>query len=349
LLFLSTKHTLNALLYKDLVLAEVEPPIVVIAPDFTHLEDTYRQALQFAGEADLLSHSRKLFGRNFANVEELTAFLVDLSSPAELVARVSDPSRLLFDTEWAGPLEQQIKRYGEEIAGRLGPGLGTDSAGRTIQLALIGRMMQANDVVFKASRLRGNPIIDAPTSWQYLLWKYEYDGRLPENLSPSIRDLLITKVISVEGSAKIGLLTSVPPEVLIELRRSGAMAELREVMRKGVEDVDAASPASLAEVGETVVTNLSHAFAKHRKELEEFHSTQRKFFGFDVGRWIAFGGISIGAASGGSPSLAVLAASLGMIGAPRIDELWTRWKEIQSQGDTLRRSPTGILFRHLLG
>ena len=86
LLFTLTKHALNALRYKDLALADVEPPIVVIAPDISLLEDSYRPLLQVAGEADLLSHSAKLFGRNFANLDELTLFLEEIPNTSELVA-----------------------------------------------------------------------------------------------------------------------------------------------------------------------------------------------------------------------------------------------------------------------
>jgi hypothetical protein len=154
-------------------------------------------------------------------------------------------------------------------------------------------------------------------------------------------------VISVEGSTNLGLLSGLPPEVLIDLRRAGAMSDLRDVIRKGIADVDSASQSSLADVGEAVVTNLCNAFATHRKELGDLSWARKKFFGLDVGRWIAFGSVSIGAASAGNPGLAVLAASLPMIGAPTLGELRKRWKEIQSRDEKLSRSPTGILFRHM--
>jgi len=344
LLFLTAKHALNALRYKNLALAEVEPPIVVIAPDPSYVEGPYMSSLKFAGAADLIMHSEKLFGRSFADSDEVTAFMTRFSNPDELIASISDRSRLLFDTAWVSPLKDQIKKYIElfEV-----DGIEKEPVGKAIEVALLGRMMQANDAIFRASQLGGNPLIDAPTSWQYLLWKYEYDASRRQIPHGNMRDMLVTKVVSIEGSAKLGLLSGLPPEVLIDLRRSGAMADLQTLMRSGIHDVDVASASSLAEVGEVVVNNLSNAFAKHKKELEGLSSARRKFFGFDVGRWIAFGGISIGAASAGSPGLAVLAASLAMIGAPRIDELWRTWKEAQSQNEQLKRSPAGILFRHL--
>jgi hypothetical protein len=341
-----TKHALNALQYKDLALADVEPPIVVIAPDISLLEDSYRPLLQVAGEADLLAHSAKLFSRKFANLSELTQFLDGIPNTSELVAQIADPSRLLFDSEWSGAIDKQVQRFISELDERMDVPLTKEPIGKMVQSTLLGRMMQANDVLFKASRFHGNPLIDAPTSWQYLLWKYEYDDNRQISRD-DIRDVLITKAISVEGSPNLGLLSGLPPEALIDLRRAGAMSELRDVIRKGIEDVDSASQASFAEVGEAVVTNLSNAFEAHRKELGDLSSARKKFFGLDVGRWVTVGSLSIGAASTGNLALAVLAASLGMVGAPSLEELLKRWREIQARKERLGRSPTGILFRHL--
>ena len=344
LLFFTAKHALNALQYKELALAEVNPPIVVIAPDPSYSQDPYQSVLQYTGEADLLSHSSQLFGRSFADFAELTKFLEELPDPRGLVAKVSDPSRLLFDVEWSEPLDQQVRKIVAEMDDRLGTQFGMEGAGKAVQLSLLGRMMQANDVLFKASRLGGNPLIDAPTSWQYLLWKYEYDTARSDK---NARDVLITNAISVEGSAEIGLLAGIPPETLIELRREGAMTELRNLIGRGIRDIDSASQSSLAEIGSTVAANLSDAFAKHQKELRSLSAERKKFFGLDVGRWVVFGGVAIGAASSGSTGLAVLTACLGMVGSPSVDELRRRWREVQSREEHVRRSPSGILFRHV--
>jgi hypothetical protein len=344
LFFLTAKHALNALQYKELALALVDPPIVVIAPDPSYTEGSYRSVLQFAGETDLLSHSSRLFGRSFADLDELTGFLEKISDPQELVAMVSDRSRLLFDIEWSGPLEEQIRRYTVEVDERFEVEFSKQPVGKIVQFTLLGRMMQANDVIFKASQLHGNPLIDAPTSWQYLLWKYEYDNKRPV---PNARDVLIANAISVEGSLDIGLLSGLPSEALIELRRAGAMSELRTLIGKGIRDIDSASQSSLAEVGSAVTANISEAFARHQKELRSLSSERKKFFGLDVGRWVAFGGVAIGAASSGSTGLGVLTACLGMIGSPSVDELRKRWREVRSHAEHLRRSPAGILFRHV--
>jgi hypothetical protein len=347
LLFFTAKHALNALSYKDLALADVNPPIVVIAPDPSIREDAYGSILKYAGEADLVLHSEKLFGRSFADMKELTSFSEKLSNTKDLMEAISEPSRLLFDTEWSGTPEEQIQKYVADAVKEFGATFDERPIGTVVQLSLLGRMMQANDVLFKASRLGGNPLIDAPTSWQYLQWSYEYDGRRSQKDRESMRDFLVSEAIAVGGSNSLSLLSGVPPETLIELRRAGAMSDLRELIRKGIHDVDGASLSSLVEVSDAVGANLSNAFAKHEKELKDLSSERKKFFGFDVGRWIVIGGVSISAASTGNPALAVLAALLGTVGSPSIEELRRRWKDVQSRKEELKRSPTGILFRHL--
>jgi hypothetical protein len=78
LLSLTVKHALSALQYKDLVLTDLDPPIVVIAPDPSHVEKPYAPALQFAGEADLVLHSEKVFGRRFADLQEVAISPVEV-------------------------------------------------------------------------------------------------------------------------------------------------------------------------------------------------------------------------------------------------------------------------------
>jgi len=346
LLYYASKHALNALQYKELALADVEPPIVVVAPDASLREVSYRPVLQLAGENDLLNHMAKLFGRSFSNQPELAAFLSKFSSSQQLAAEISDPGRLLFDTEWSGPIESQIERYRAEFMSELGDQIKDGTVGKIVELAILGRMMQANDLLFKASRYSGHPLIDAPTSWQYLLWKYEAGNRSDPVSRSEFREVLIAKAISVEGSARIGLIADVPPETLIELRRVGAMSELRSLLRNGIKDIDQATDAMLSEVGEVVVTNLNEAFEKHRKELREL-SSKKKLFGFDIGKWITAGGLAIGAAATGNTGLAVLSAFAGMAGAPSIKELRNQWKEVQVSGRQIARSPSGILFRHI--
>jgi hypothetical protein len=111
---LVTKHALNALGYRDLALADLTPPIVVIGPDDFALENAYRVALQVAAEADTLAHASRMFDRGFSTVQEFVDFLKQFSDAEQLVSGLSDQSRLLFNSQWSGPLVEQIGRYAKE-------------------------------------------------------------------------------------------------------------------------------------------------------------------------------------------------------------------------------------------
>ena len=340
----SVKHALNALQYRELALADVKPPIVIIAPDFRFVEPGYRNAIQVSGELDLLEHAAHLFNRKFSSADELLKFISKYDESATLLGHIADPTRVLFDAEWSGSLADQFARWNSELAPLMGGGA---SSAEKFYRFLFGRMGQANDILFRSKRYGGTPLVDAPTSWQYLLWKYEYDGRRAST-NGDMKNLVISKAVQVEGRNQLGMLAGVPPETLIRLRKEGALANLREILSKGIGEIDSASSSTLTEVADKVIENVDAAFSAHDKDLRDLSSSKRKFYGFDIGRWIAVGGISVAAAAVGSPGLGILAAaSTATLGAPAIPDLRKRWEELKNAKQKLERSPTGLLFRHL--
>jgi hypothetical protein len=340
------KHALSALGYRELALADVNPPIVVVVPDPMFFEGQYERALQVTSERDVVKHASIVFGRKFSTMEELHAFLGKFSTVDGLIAKLADPKRFLFDSEWSEPLPEQFARYVQEAESHM-PGAVGPSVGETAYGQFFGRMMQTNDLLFRSARYTGTPLIDAPTSWQYLLWKYEYDAER-SGTSQEMRQAVISKVIASEGSTEFGMLSGVPPDSLIELRRNGAMASLRETLRGGLSEMDLASPDLLSKVADEVIGTIDHAFEEHAQELRSITSSRRKFFGLDVSRWIAAGGLSVAAAMAHNVPLAVLAAAApSVVGAPSIPDLQERWRGLQARSQQLQRSPTAILFRHL--
>jgi hypothetical protein len=337
---LTAKHALNALSYKDLALAEVDVPIVVITPDYL-ADSSYRSTLQIAAEEDTLEHYSRMFSTEFSSREQFGEFLRPFSTYEALVSRITDPSRMLFDTEWSGSLLEQFKRYAEEFPGQFGS---IADPRLVLEQMLLGRMMQINDAVFRGFRYGGTPLIDAPTSWRYLQWKYEYEG-LPE-AREARRDLLIAKTMSLEGSHH-NMLAGVPSDTLVQLRKNGASANLREIIRKGINEIDTASDDALLSVGKQVIENIDDALSEHARELNVLSASRRKFYGVDVARWIISGALSIAASVVHSVPLAFLAAASTMSGSFRPEELRGRYRELKTQSATLRRSPAGIMFRHL--
>jgi hypothetical protein len=297
-----------------------------------------------AGEADTLEHCSKLFGHNFESIEDLQAFLQQFPDASSMIARMTDPSRVLFDVEWTEPLAEQFARYDKDFASQFGRSF---PPSRILEQMILGRMMTASDALFRSTRFGGSPLIDAPTSWQYLLWNYEYNGNVSPRASDG-RDLLVAKAISLSGTEH-GMLSGIPPDALIELRREGALEEVRKVIQRGIGEIDVASDAALKEVAENVINNIDTALSQHDQQLRELSSARIKFFGRDVSRWVVVGGLSAAASLVHSVPLGFLASASTLAGQPPPQELWKQYKEIKANSDQLRRSPAGIMFRHLKG
>jgi hypothetical protein len=344
---LVVKHSLSALGYRELALADIDPPIVVVVPDPMILDKTYADALQVASEMDLVEHASKMFGVNFSDLQDMNSFLGKFPNLDLLMGKLVEPKRFLFDADWSGPLSGQYERYVRDTQSKVLP-LATASVAETTYAAFIGRMMQTNDLLLRSARYRGTPLIDAPTSWQYLLWKYEYDSARSGAPPAAMQDIVISKAITAEGKTEFGMLSGVPSEALIELRRNGAMGPLRQTFREGLSEIDLASAAALSDVAEQVIKNIDRAFDEHARELSIVASSHRKFFGLDVSRWVVGGGISVAAALAHNVGLAALAAGVpSIIGAPSMLDLRKKWKELRSQSQKLQRSPAAVLFRHL--
>jgi hypothetical protein len=116
-----------------------------------------------------------MFGREFSNGQDLQGFLGQFRSADDLITKLADPSRFLFDSDSSETLAKQFDRYMQDTQSKVLPMAGF-SVAETVYNAFVGRMMQTNDLLLRSDRYRGSPLIDAATSWQYLLWKYESES-----------------------------------------------------------------------------------------------------------------------------------------------------------------------------
>ncbi len=336
---LAVKHALNALGYRELALAELNPPIVVIAPDRFGPDKGYTLTVKTAGEADALTHASSIFGRTFNDAADLIEFATRSGNPDQIVRLMADPSRLLFDTDWSGPLPDQLSRFLAESQATSRLAL---TYGEALYMSFGGRMMMANDTLLRSAWCRGSPLIDAPTSWKYLQWKYEYDAAAGQGSKPA-PETIISKAL---GSS---LLSGLPSETIIELRRNGATAELRELIGKGIDEINSASDAEATFVADEVIANIDEAFSNHDETLRDLTSSKRKFYGLDVGRYVVSGGLGLASLLTKSPTLGVLTFLSQLGGTLAPDELARRYREMRSKSESLQRSPVGMMFHHLKG
>lgn len=335
------KHTMNILQYKDLACADVEHPIVVILPDMGVLQECEREFFQYLGRADSLVHTGKLFGRDFESFEELMDFCGSLDSIERTVAEIADSSRVLFSTNWDEDIGEQIEKAMKsehmQPFGQITPGIALASQA-------LGRMSVSNEMLVKARRLNGTPVIDAPTSWQYLIWKMEYDAERAESELKS-QDLHVVKGLSDLSTGEMQWIGNIPPEALIEIRKVGAMEEIRRILGKGVNDLIEVNPANFHRSRDQIFDNINLAFSQHKKTLDDLSCKKWKFAGTDIGSWLVVGSLEVAAALTGTPvwGLATIAANQ-MFDVPKLKDIPKSIRDLAEENKKVKKSPVGLLF-----
>lgn len=337
------KHALNLLQYKALACADITPPIVVVLPDTSVIEEGEREFFYRLGQDDAVVHAARVFGRKFESFDDLMEFCGQLDTIERAVAEIKDHNRVLFDTEWQGTVSEQLERATKDpIYSGL---LGTTNPGLIVASQALGRMSISNELLVKARRLRGTPVLDAPTSWQYLVWKLEYDASHAEEIE-GLRDLHVVRGLQTLAENEMQWLGRVPPEALLEVRKTGALGEVRSILNKGVEELAIANPTSFHRTSDLVFDNIHTAFSEHQKNIDALVAKKWKFAGSDLGSWLVVGSLAVTAAATGAPvwGLAALAADQ-VLGAPKLRDIPQSIRDLATESSKMKRSPVGILFK----
>lgn len=333
------KHGLQLMNYKSLAIADIKNPIVVILPFKSSLDEEYRDDLFNESGSKAILHAEKLFGRSFSSVDDLKDFLAFAHSPQTLSAMLRAPERLLFDTDWNGPLGAQLERAMKDFSLIAG-----NHAGEIVFNQCFGRMSQASDIAWKSSNLGGVPLIDAPTSWQYYNWRLEYAANLDTlNQVP----LHVTRGMQRLAETDMHWLGNIPPEALIEMRKVGALDEVRGILCQGVEEVISLNSENFFRSADKIYENLELAFDNHKKDIDRLRAKKWKFAGSDIGSWIVAGSIEVAAAVLGTPAWGVAATVVSQItDAPKLKDIPRAIKDLRDEGQKISHSAGGLLFKH---
>lgn len=332
------KHGLQLMNYRDLVLADLKPAIVVILPFESAHDDSYRDSLFSAAGTKALRHAEKLFDRQFDEIDELHSFLGDLEQAETLVASLVDASRLLFDTEWNGDKVSQIMRALKDTAPITG-----DHVGGLVFNQCFGRMSQATDLSWKSHSLGGIPLIDAPTSWQYYKWSLEYGAVTDEKNDVPLH---LSRGMQRLADTDMQWLGNVPAEALIAIRKEGALEEIRGLISKGVEDVVALNPSNFFRSADKIYDNLEAAFSDHQEKISQLKAKKWKFASNDIGSWLVAGTVEVTAAILGTPAWGLASVAVSQLtDAPKIRDIPKTVKALKAESDALSNSAAGMLFK----
>lgn len=340
------KHALNILQYKILATANTDFPIVVILPDKEMMSEEDFEQVMSLGNKDALFHASKIFNRKFENLDELFEFANNLDTIEEVLSEIKDKHRVLFDLEYKSSLKDQIIR---ETKGQSSQLLGTSNPGTIVAALGIGRMNVCNEILLKSTKLRGTPLIDAPTSWQYFKWKMEYDA---ERTHPEkdYRNLHVGKGLTYLTDSSLQWIGKIPPEGIIELRMTGAINEIRAIIANGIDELTQANALDFTSTSNKVFNNLNDAFIQHQKNINTLVNKKWKIAGKDLGSWLVMGTIEIASACIGTPLYGISTVLLNQIlDAPKLKDLPKSIKEIKEterQKKELTKSPLGLMFKY---
>ena len=332
---------LQAIAYRELALTDFPTPIVAVLPDRHSLEDNYKEFIFHGATRSTLKHASILFDRAFSAIDELTDFLQRFTSSNEIVAALARPEELVFATEWEGNLASHIDRYLIESGSKLN----ITQPGQAVFAQLVSRFSQANDSFQRSRELRATPIVHAETSWLWFNWMLR-NNAVVEN-SESLVGLHMARALGKTAKSEFSWLGNVPPAALLEIRKAGALEEIRALMSAGVGELVAVRPDNFFQTGDKVFDNLDSAFRDHEAKLRELRAKKWKFAGLDVGSFLVVGGIEMTAALTGMPLFGAAAATTSLLGVtPTAKDLKERFGKLSEEGKALSSSGVGILFKH---
>ncbi|GAB2636754.1 hypothetical protein [Psychrobacter pocilloporae] len=337
------KHGLNVLKYKDLACIDLTYPIVAILPDMQNLEeDDGRDIFRILGRNDAIIHAQNIFRTDFSSEEDLIDFMSAFKTIEDLEDQIMNKDRILFDTEWNGNFRDNFNRYKKTIPENILVGT---TPGNILHSQIVSRMAISNELLLKSKQLSGVPIIEAPTSWKYFNWKLEYDSLRAEN-HYSVEGLHILKGLDDLSHADMPWIGDIPPESLIELRRQGALHEIRDILGDSIQNLIETNPENFNATRDQLHKNIDNSLSMHRKKLEELRQKKWKFAGRDIGSWIVMGGIEVAAALTGTESWGMGAIIAGQfLDPPQLKDIPKKYKEISAEDKAVKKSPVGLLFK----
>lgn len=336
------KYALEMVWHAPLYLAPVAPPIAVLIPDRElgterpafdeRLAETEPWATLFWSE---------ILEREFSSYDEVAAFADGLRSSNELLDAIKrhDVFRLHEDSaadprsQWRGVLEDGSKY----VAGNPRD---IDSP-RGILNMTRSRLMMANDILNTAYAFDAQPLIGAPLSFHYTVWRGRaIQDKVADALGSHVQaDLTQTNALLGAGLDWLGNVTD---KQLLLLREKGRLEEMRELFRGATNDLKGVAVQDLETVSRAIDYKLEQGLRRHEEEIRAKDEAFRDDLKIKGGSLIisAFGALSplIWAAP---PAWLGL---LGIVGAANVSQITSALVKHSREEKQLKSAPIAILL-----
>lgn len=339
------KYAISLLQFKEIYLADVFPPIAVLVtdPELTK-PGSIPENIGPASTFDCIAITNKLYDTKFDTFDELNSFFSKFSNSKEAVKNIVRPEMFWLSED--APLEPLSQLESHESV--LSKGFSLDQLpaefkdAKRILFYLVGRIYQANDVLYQSTLLDAHPIIQAPVSFHWLGVKADVNQEMIGNQLETNLNIDLLKTNSLL-SKELDWLSNVPLETLIEFRQKGRLEEFRELINKDFEQLSNLSLQDISRVTNHVDYNLSVAFAQHQEKISELNTNLKQEMIVSV------------------PSLLISVAAIlqpifittfpawlipvgGIIGATKLKDVVNAASKYYRERKTLGKTPVGILW-----
>ena len=101
----------------------------------------------------------------------------------------------------------------------------------------------------------------------------EYDSTEAE-AATNTKDLHVMRGLQELATGEMQWLDNVPPEALIEVRKQGAMDEIRRMLGSGVGELAASNPNNFHRTRDKIFDNINEAFELHQQNIKGLRAKQ---------------------------------------------------------------------------
>jgi len=337
-------NSLSLLQMKEIFFADVAPPIAILNIPPIATNPDKRKIWKELREQDGLRIFSKLFGVKASSDEEIEKYVAEHKDMDSLFRNLKkiNPFTDSEDYDFRKQVAQMMQavryvRHGDPHA--LSTSKDPSFLLGAIRHALFSSPAQISSQLISCGSLRGQPIIYNREDWCILCWKFSEDSRLlskKAGFTMTPKDFLLVNALNLDNFKWLG---NVPIDGIVRMREEGELQEMRDLLGKGIEEIENVSDEEFMEVSKQVSHNLHQTFKQHKSKVKGLDEKFRRKYLLDVAT-LTVGG-SIGVVSSVFPPLAILA---GIIGVGSIKDLLSSVSAKRSKMEELRRKPVGLLF-----
>ena len=322
---------------RQLFLADVVPPILIICPSPHYAERGLRKVSEGISKWLTVQYAGQLFGRGFKDIEDVIEFTSQIRNDSQLARSIADPT-LIWEEGASLEAKLKLKLYAAEGAIHHS-GLPAELAALSPASALIVHEYAGFDVIAQQEvddEILGLEPRVSPYHWDGYVWTLGQSAK-----GQKVREE--TAVAHVLEQPNFSWLGNVPITKLIEMRTRGSMEEIRSIIRRTSNRLKYASISEFAALSQEVNVTIVAALKDHEKNLKSLIKKEKLGLALDATVLTVVGGLSI--ASIATPWLGIPATMIGLgPGLGSVRDVVKRLKAIGNIRSEQSRRPIGVLW-----